>query len=44
MAIRYIEKGENGEYYYRSGGGITSCSRLEDEYEEMISKIYVPVI
>ena len=44
VAIRYIEKCENGEYYYRSGGGITSCSRLEDEYEEMISKIYVPVI
>lgn len=44
VAIRYIEKDEDGEYYYRSGGGITSCSRMESEYEEMLSKIYVPVV
>ncbi len=44
VIIRYIEKGEHNEYYYRSGGGITSQSDIDDEYNEMINKIYVPTI
>lgn len=44
VAIRYIEKDGDGEYYYRSGGGITSFSRMDDEYEEMLGKIYVPIV
>ncbi len=43
VSIRFIEKME-GEYYYKSGGGITTLSRAEDEYKEMIEKVYVPVI
>ncbi|MBL7871879.1 MAG: aminodeoxychorismate synthase component I [Cyclobacteriaceae bacterium] len=42
VAIRYIEQ-DGGNTFYRSGGGITSQSKVQDEYEEMIQKIYVPV-
>jgi len=42
VAIRYIEKLE-GKFISRSGGGITCRSNCEKEYEEMISKVYVPV-
>jgi len=42
VLIRYIET-DGSNYYYRSGGGITALSNLEDEYNELIQKIYVPV-
>ncbi len=42
VMIRFIEQ-ENGEYYYKSGGGITIYSNPEKEYRELIDKIYVPV-
>lgn len=42
VMIRYIEK-EGDELYFKSGGGITHMSRLEDEYQEMKNKIYVPI-
>ena len=41
VMIRYIEKDKN-RYYYKSGGGITSFSTAEKEYQEIIDKIYVP--
>jgi len=42
VMIRYLER--NGDqFYYRSGGGITALSGLEEEYEELIKKIYVPL-
>lgn len=42
VMIRCIE--QNGSLMrYRSGGGITFMSKLEDEYQELINKIYVPV-
>lgn len=44
VIIRYIESGDDGRFYYRSGGGITSRSVAEDEYNELISKIYVPIV
>jgi para-aminobenzoate synthetase component 1 len=43
VMIRYIEKNDE-EYLYRSGGGITHMSRPEEEYQEMIDKVYVPII
>lgn len=43
VAIRFIEQ-QGSHYFYRSGGGITSQSLVEDEYREAIDKIYVPVI
>lgn len=42
VMIRYIE--HNGKsYVYRSGGGITALSDPHKEYNELISKVYVPV-
>lgn len=41
--IRYIEIRDN-RMIYRSGGGITSLSRCDEEYEEMKAKVYVPGI
>ncbi len=40
--IRFIEKTPQG-LQFRSGGGITSNSHPQDEYYEMINKVYVPV-
>lgn len=42
VMIRFIEK-EGDELYFKSGGGITHMSKLEDEYQEMKNKIYVPI-
>jgi len=42
VMIRFIEK-EGDQLYFKSGGGITHMSKLEDEYEEMKNKIYVPI-
>lgn len=41
VLIRYIEKKDN-HLYYRSGGGITYLSDLNDEYKELLQKIYIP--
>jgi para-aminobenzoate synthetase component I len=43
VMIRFIEN-INGELYYKSGGGITSMSTPTSEYQEMIDKVYVPLI
>jgi para-aminobenzoate synthetase component 1 len=42
VMIRFIEK-NNNRYFYRSGGGITTQSDVEMEYQEMIDKVYVPI-
>jgi para-aminobenzoate synthetase component I len=42
VMIRYIEK-EGSQYFYRSGGGITTQSVAAQEYNEALDKIYVPV-
>jgi len=42
VMIRFIEK-QAGKYFYRSGGGITTQSDAETEYQEMIDKVYVPL-
>ena len=41
VAIRYIEQ-ENNDFYYWSGGGITAYSNIEEEFQELKDKIYVP--
>jgi len=41
VMIRFIEK-DIDNLYYKSGGGITLDSNLEDEYKELIDKIYIP--
>lgn len=42
VIIRYLEQREGG-LVFKSGGGITSMSLVEQEYQEMIDKVYVPV-
>lgn len=42
VMIRFIEKTNEG-LIYKSGGGITSKSKVDEEYEELIQKVYVPI-
>lgn len=42
VMIRFLEKTGN-KFFYRSGGGITTQSDAELEYQEMIDKVYVPI-
>jgi para-aminobenzoate synthetase component 1 len=42
VMIRFIER-RGDKYFYRSGGGITTQSVVESEYQEAIDKVYVPV-
>ena len=42
VMIRFIEN-INGQLYFKSGGGITHFSRCEQEYRELIEKVYVPI-
>lgn len=42
VAIRFIEK-QGEQLYFRSGGGITRHSQLDDEYQELQQKVYVPL-
>lgn len=41
VLIRYLENTKNG-LLFRSGGGITALSHCDEEYNELIQKIYVP--
>jgi para-aminobenzoate synthetase component 1 len=43
VMIRFMERKE-GSYWYRSGCGITHQSKMELEYQEMIDKVYVPIV
>ena len=43
VMIRFAEPASDG-LTFKSGGGITSQSDLEKEYEELIHKVYVPLI
>ena len=43
VMIRFIEFTASGPVY-KSGGGITALSNPKSEYEEMIQKVYVPVV
>lgn len=42
VLIRFIEQ-VDGDFFYRSGGGITINSEMEKEYQELLDKIYVPI-
>ena len=42
VMIRFIDQ-ENGRLFYKAGGGITARSNNDDEYNEVIEKIYVPI-
>jgi len=42
VMIRFIEK-KDEKFIFKSGGGITSMSNPEEEYQELIDKVYVPI-
>ena len=42
VMIRFIEIDKKGELFYKSGGGITSDSNVNLEYQELLDKIYLP--
>jgi para-aminobenzoate synthetase component 1 len=42
VMIRFIEN-DSDKFYFKSGGGITYLSDPWKEYQELISKVYVPV-
>jgi para-aminobenzoate synthetase component 1 len=43
VMIRFIEN-VNGDLYFKSGGGITCFSRCEKEYQELLDKVYLPIV
>ncbi len=43
VMIRFIEQSPQG-FVFKSGGGITYKSQAQSEYQEMIDKVYVPII
>lgn len=43
VMIRFIEC-INNQLYFKSGGGITTFSNAQAEYQELIDKVYVPIV
>lgn len=43
VLIRFIEEDASGNHYFRSGGGITARSDWREEYEELKTKIRIPL-
>lgn len=41
VLIRFIEQ-DNNDFYFRSGGGVTAKSNCENEYQEVLNKVYLP--
>lgn len=42
VMIRFIEQSANG-MHFKAGGGITSMSNCQKEYDEVIQKVYLPL-
>lgn len=42
VMIRFIEN-SNGQFVFKSGGGITGKSNAKAEYQELLDKVYVPI-
>lgn len=43
VMIRFIEKIDN-KLFFKSGGGLTIYSDVEKEYNELLEKVYVPIV
>ena len=43
VLIRFIEKKDN-QLIFKSGGGITARSEVHSEYQEIIDKVYLPIL
>ena len=42
VAIRFISEVDE-KFYFHSGGGITIHSNVQDEYKELLEKVYLPI-
>jgi para-aminobenzoate synthetase component 1 len=42
VLIRFLEQDNNGNFIYKSGGGITLQSNALAEYNELLDKVYLP--
>lgn len=42
VMIRFLQR-VGKDFYFKSGGGITTQSTLESEYQELIQKVYAPI-
>ena len=42
VMIRFVEQ-QGEKLVYKSGGGITAQSNAEEEYDELIKKVYIPI-
>ncbi len=42
VMIRFVDI-EDGQTFFKAGGGITSQSNCRSEYQELINKVYVPI-
>ena len=43
VMIRFIEQQQDGSLLFKAGGGITTRSDVESEYQELLDKVYAPV-
>lgn len=43
VMIRFIDT-DHQHLYYKAGGGITAQSNNDDEYNEVVAKVYLPII
>lgn len=41
VMIRCLQRSADGKLYYHSGGGVTINSRCDDEYAEVLEKVYL---
>ena len=44
VLIRFVEQDATGTLWFKSGGGVTIYSNGDREYEELLAKIYVPLL
>ena len=44
VLIRFVEQDTAGGFWFKSGGGITVYSDGDREYDELLAKVYVPLL
>ena len=41
VMIRCLQRGDDGKLYFHSGGGVTVNSDCQEEYDELLTKVYL---
>ena len=44
VMIRFVEQQSDGSLMFKAGGGITTRSDAEGEYQELLDKVYAPLM